>query len=63
VLTGKAVERITASPMEHVTVTDTIPATEAVTACKKIRYLSVAPLLAEAVERISQERSVSSLFT
>jgi ribose-phosphate pyrophosphokinase len=62
VFTGKAVERIVASPLEHVTVTDTIAATETVAACKKIRYLSVAPLLAEAIERISQERSVSSLF-
>ena len=63
VFSGNAVERIAASPMQHLTVTDTIPATEAVAACKKIRYLSVAPLLAEAVARISQERSVSSLFT
>ncbi|MDD5587161.1 MAG: ribose-phosphate diphosphokinase, partial [Alphaproteobacteria bacterium] len=62
VLSGKAVERIAASPLEYITVTDSIPATEAVAACKKIRYLSVAPLLAEAVERISHERSVSSLF-
>jgi ribose-phosphate pyrophosphokinase len=63
VFSANAVERIAASRLEHVTVTDTIPAPENVKTCKKIKYLSVAPLLADAVERISQERSVSSLFS
>ncbi len=63
VFSGKAVEKITASGIQSITVTDSIAASPEVAACKKIRYLSVAPLLAEAVARISQERSVSSLFT
>lgn len=62
VFSGKAVERIEASPLSFMAVTDSIAATPTVASCKKIRQISVAPLLAEAIARISQERSISSLF-
>lgn len=62
VLSGQAVERIGASFLESLVITDSIKATEAVRACPKLRQISVAPLLGEAILRISEERSVSSLF-
>ena len=62
VFSGQAVERIENSPMTEMVVTDSIPATEATAACKKIKYLPVAPLIGEAIHRICEERSVSSLF-
>ncbi len=62
VLSGGAVARIAASPIEMLTITDSIAATEAVRLAHNVRQLSVAPLLAEAMRRISTESSVSSLF-
>jgi ribose-phosphate pyrophosphokinase len=62
VLSGGAVARIAASPIGMMTITDSIMATEAVRLAHNIRQLSVAPLLAEAMRRISTESSVSSLF-
>ncbi len=62
VLSGPAVERIIKSPIEEVVVTDTIPLHEAALACGKIRALSVSKLLAEAVRRIHQADSLSTLF-
>ena len=62
VLSGGAVARIAASPIQMVTITDSIMATEAVRLAHNIRQLSIAPLLAEAMRRISTESSVSSLF-
>ena len=62
VLSGKAVERIAGSTLDEIVVTDTIPLSEAGAACKKIRVLTIAGLLAETVRRISNEDSVSSLF-
>ena len=62
VLSGQAVERVMASGLEELVVTDSIAAPDAVKSCSKIRRLSVAPLLAEAMRRISEEASVSSLF-
>jgi ribose-phosphate pyrophosphokinase len=62
VLSGGAVARVTASPMEKLVTTDSIMATEAVRVAHNIDQLTVAPLIAEAMHRISDERSVSSLF-
>ena len=62
VLSGGAVARISASPIEQLVVTDSILATEAVRVAHNIRQLTIAPLLAEAMRRISDESSVSSLF-
>jgi ribose-phosphate pyrophosphokinase len=62
VLSGGAVARVSASPMETLVTTDSILATEAVRVSHNVRRLSIAPLMAEAIRRISEERSVSSLF-
>ncbi len=62
VLSGGAVARIASSPIEQLVVTDSILATEAVRVAHNIRQLTIAPLLAEAMRRISDESSVSSLF-
>jgi ribose-phosphate pyrophosphokinase len=62
VLSGGAVARVEASPIEMLVITDSIVATPAVQAARNIRQVTIAPLLAEAIRRISEERSVSSLF-
>ncbi|HKK31141.1 MAG TPA: ribose-phosphate pyrophosphokinase [Alphaproteobacteria bacterium] len=62
VLSGGAVARVEASPLEALVITDTIQATEPVQAARNIIPLTTAPLLGEAIRRISEERSVSSLF-
>jgi len=62
VLSGTAVKRISESKLDEVVVTDTIPLNEEARACKKIRQLSTAELLAETMRRISNEESVSSLY-
>ena len=62
VLSGGAVARVAASPLEELVITDSIPATEAVRVAQNIRQLSIAPLLGTAMLNISEEKSVSSLF-
>lgn len=62
VFSGSAMERIEKSPLSEMVVTDSIAATEKSKSCSKIKYLSISPLLGEAILRISEERSVSSLF-
>lgn len=62
VLSGGAVARIAAAPMVELVTTDSIQATDAVSKTGSIRQLTVAPLIAEAILRINEDRSVSSLF-
>ncbi|TVQ78820.1 MAG: ribose-phosphate pyrophosphokinase [Bradymonadales bacterium] len=62
VLSGPALERIEASPLERLLVTDTIPLRPEAQASAKVKLLSVAPLLAEGIRRIHGEASVSELF-
>jgi ribose-phosphate pyrophosphokinase len=62
VLSGGAVARVMASPMDELVTTDSIMATEAMRNASKIRQLTIAPLMAEAIRRVSEEQSVSSLF-
>ena len=62
VLSGGAVARVAASPIEKMVITDSIMPTEAVRVSPNIRPLSIATLMAEAMKRITDEASVSSLF-
>ncbi|HTY98519.1 MAG TPA: ribose-phosphate pyrophosphokinase [Rhodocyclaceae bacterium] len=63
VLSGSAVARIQESALDEVVVTDTIPLRDDAKSCKKVRVVNIAGLLAETMLRISNEESVSSLFT
>jgi ribose-phosphate pyrophosphokinase len=62
VLSGPAIDRLESSDLKEVIVTDTIPLHERALACQRIKVLSVAVLLSEAVRRIYYNDSVSSLF-
>ena len=62
VLSGKAVERVNGSALKELVITDSIQPTEATLASDRIRILSIAPLVGEAIHRIAEESSVSSLF-
>jgi ribose-phosphate pyrophosphokinase len=62
VLSGPAVQRIAESPLQEVVVTNSIAPSEAVRGCSKIKVISIARLLAEAIRRIHNSDSVSSLF-
>jgi ribose-phosphate pyrophosphokinase len=63
VLSGSAVERVNNSALDELVVTDTIPLRDEARASSRIRQLSVANLMAETIRRISDEDSVSSLFS
>jgi len=62
VLSGGAVARIKGSKLKSMVITDSIAATEEVAKCANIRRISIAPLIGEAMRRINNEESVSSLF-
>ena len=62
VLSGGAVSRVASSPIQNLVTTDSILGTEAVRVSHNIRQLTIAPLIGEAMARISEEKSVSSLF-
>ncbi|MGI9304530.1 MAG: ribose-phosphate diphosphokinase [Gammaproteobacteria bacterium] len=62
VLSGNAVRNIEGSALDELVVTDTIPLSERVQACSKVRQLSVSGMLAESIRRINEDESVSSLF-
>lgn len=62
VLSGPALERINASSLKEVLISNTIPAEAKVIECPRLRIISVAKLLAEAINRIHDDESVSSLF-
>src|SRR5690606_1393444 len=62
VLSGGAVARVDGSTLTELVITDTIRPTDAAQDSEKIRILTIAPLIGEAVRRIADESSVSSLF-
>lgn len=62
VLSGKAIERINNSAIEELIVSNTIPGDSRKAQCPKLTILSIAPLIAEAIKRIHEESTISSLF-
>jgi ribose-phosphate pyrophosphokinase len=62
VLSGPAIKRLVESPLEKLITTDTIPLRDEAVECGKIQVVSTARLLGEAIRRINNEESVSSLF-
>jgi len=62
VLSGGAVARVEGSALTELVVTDSIASVAGVKTATKIRHITIAPLLAEAMRRTSEESSVSSLF-
>lgn len=63
VLSGDAIDNINHSKLDELVATNTIPLSRPATHCKKIRQLSIAPTLAEVIKRISEERSISTIFS
>lgn len=62
VLSGKAIENIEQSQLDELIVTDTIPLSDAARHCARIRQLTIANMLAEAMRRVSNEESISAMF-
>jgi ribose-phosphate pyrophosphokinase len=63
VLSGNAIDNVNSSQLDELVVTDTIPLNGAADDCPRIRQLTIADLLAEAMRRVSNEESISALFT
>jgi ribose-phosphate pyrophosphokinase len=59
---GKAIQTIAASVLDELVVTDTIPLSDAAKNTGKIRQVTIAPMLAEALRRINNEESLSAMF-
>ncbi|MCZ6458617.1 MAG: ribose-phosphate pyrophosphokinase [Gammaproteobacteria bacterium] len=62
VLSGNAIEKISSSELDEMIVTDTIALSKEASSCKKIKQLSLARVLAEAIKRVSNEESISAMF-
>ena len=62
VLSGTACDKIMASPMEKLVITNTIAPNDVITGCPKVESLSVAAIIGEAIRRTAEERSISALF-
>ena len=62
ILSGKAIENINGSMLDELVVTNTIPLSAAAEHCDRIRQLDMAPIIAEAMRRISNEESISAMF-
>ncbi len=62
ILSGNAIERIQASALDDIVVTDTIPLHEGAKECSKIRQITLSQMLAQTIRRINEEESVSSMF-
>ena len=63
VLSGNAIDNINNSELDELVTTNTIPLSKDAANCSKIRQLSIAPTLAEVIKRISEEESISNIFT
>ncbi len=63
VLSGRAIENLRSSVLDELVVSDTIPLTDAALHCGRIRQVSLGPMLAEAIRRISEEESMTSMFS
>jgi len=62
VLSGAAISNLQSSVLDELVVTNTVPLSAAAANCGKIRQLDIAPAVAEAVRRISNEESISAMF-